>query len=169
MFLQVSKRPVRNFRRCEKWDLLHWVSNYAASKSFEVVLEIIQQTIFREECSSLGGTNGGTCASGFGVCCIGKYLYTIIKHGVTEHFFSVTLTCGDSSNQNCSYFEVSNPAPGQCRAQICKLNPGICSIRLDFTSFTITGPTTLTTTSVELLSKKKNQRRWQLYWLIMSF
>ena len=27
----------------------------------------------REECTSKGGTNGGTCASGFGVCCICKW------------------------------------------------------------------------------------------------
>ena len=26
----------------------------------------------REECSSKGGTSGGTCASGFGVCCYCK-------------------------------------------------------------------------------------------------
>ena len=26
----------------------------------------------REECSTKGGTNDGTCASGFGVCCICK-------------------------------------------------------------------------------------------------
>ena len=28
--------------------------------------------IFSEECSTKGGTNGGSCASGFGVCCICK-------------------------------------------------------------------------------------------------
>ena len=27
---------------------------------------------FREECSAIGGTNEGSCASGFGVCCVGK-------------------------------------------------------------------------------------------------
>ena len=27
----------------------------------------------REECSARGGTNDGTCASGFGVCCVSKY------------------------------------------------------------------------------------------------
>ena len=29
---------------------------------------------FSEECSSKGGTNDGTCASGFGVCCTCKFL-----------------------------------------------------------------------------------------------
>ena len=28
---------------------------------------------FSEECSSKGGSNEGSCASGFGVCCIGMY------------------------------------------------------------------------------------------------
>ena len=27
---------------------------------------------FREECSSKGGTNDGSCASGYGVCCVCK-------------------------------------------------------------------------------------------------
>ena len=29
---------------------------------------------FSEECSTKGGTNDGTCASGFGVCCICKFI-----------------------------------------------------------------------------------------------
>ena len=28
----------------------------------------------REECSNKGGSNEGTCASGFGVCCISKFM-----------------------------------------------------------------------------------------------
>ena len=27
----------------------------------------------KEECSSKGGTNDGSCASGYGVCCVCKY------------------------------------------------------------------------------------------------
>ena len=30
---------------------------------------------FREECSSKGGTNEGSCASGFGVCCTCKLVF----------------------------------------------------------------------------------------------
>ena len=33
----------------------------------------------REECSSRGGANGGSCASGFGVCCICKYIWKVFK------------------------------------------------------------------------------------------
>ena len=33
--------------------------------------------IFREECSDKGGTNDGTCASGYGICCTCKFLNNI--------------------------------------------------------------------------------------------
>ena len=29
-------------------------------------------SFFREECSDKGGTNDGTCASGYGICCTCK-------------------------------------------------------------------------------------------------
>jgi hypothetical protein len=78
-----------------------------------------------EECSNKGGTSGGSCAEGFGVCCV------------------FTLTCGSTSSENCTYFEfTSTVAAGACRAKICKANPNICRLRLDFTSFVITGPST---------------------------
>merc|ERR1712223_2360242 len=38
-----------------------------------------------EECSAIDGTASGTCAEGYGVCCI------------------VSLSCGSSSKQNCTY------------------------------------------------------------------
>jgi len=79
-----------------------------------------------EECSNKGGTNGGSCASGFGVCCI----------------FSAG--CGSTSSENCTYFEVNGANSGACRAKICKCSSDICQIRLDFTNFQISGPSTLT-------------------------
>ena len=39
------------------------------------------------ECSNLGGTASGTCASGFGVCCL------------------VTVTCGGTTSVNGTYFQ----------------------------------------------------------------
>jgi len=82
-----------------------------------------------EECSSAGGTTDGTCANGYGVCCI----------------FSIG--CGGSSSQNCTYFESSGtPSAGQCSAEVCQCNNNICQMRLDFSSFVITGPSTATTT-----------------------
>ena len=83
---------------------------------------------FREECSSKGGVNIGSCASGFGVCC------------------TFTLGCGDTSSENCTHFKsATTVTTGSCRAKICKLNDDICQIRLDFSSFVITGPATITT------------------------
>jgi len=79
-----------------------------------------------EECSNKGGTNGGSCASGFGVCC------------------TFTLGCGASSSENCTYFEVATAPTGPCTAEICKINSNICQMRLDFTNFVITGPSTVT-------------------------
>ena len=32
----------------------------------------------KEECSERGGTESGTCASGFGVCCISMFLSKIL-------------------------------------------------------------------------------------------
>jgi len=81
-----------------------------------------------EECSSKNGVNAGSCASGFGVCC------------------TFTLGCGSSSAENNSYFEVSDPSSGQCKAQICKSDDNVCQIRLDFDTFVITGPSTATVT-----------------------
>jgi len=80
-----------------------------------------------EECSSKGGSNGGSCASGFGVCC------------------TFTIGCGGTSSENCTYFEVSSlTTTGPCKGRICKLSSDICQIRLDFTTFVITGPSTST-------------------------
>ena len=67
----------------------------------------------RSDCSSRGGVKSGTCASGFGVCCI----------------FSVG--CGGASSENCTYFEATSVGDGECKATICKTNPGICQVLTD--------------------------------------
>jgi len=79
------------------------------------------------ECTSRGGSSSGTCANGYGVCCI------------------FTLGCGGQSSENSTYFE--NPAgvgAGQCTATICKVNSDICKLRIDFNTFAISGPSTVT-------------------------
>ena len=60
--------------------------------------------------------------------------------------FTVTLGCGSSTTENCTYFEVTSASSlsGACSAKICKTNTDICQIRLDFTTFVITGPNTVT-------------------------
>eukprot|EP00095_Tigriopus_kingsejongensis_P004838 maker-scaffold713_size108309-snap-gene-0.14 protein:Tk04838 transcript:maker-scaffold713_size108309-snap-gene-0.14-mRNA-1 annotation:"hypothetical protein L798_10568" len=79
------------------------------------------------ECTSKGGAKSGTCAQGFGVCCI------------------FSLSCGQSSSENCTYItqsSTSSPASDPCQYTICKCSSNICRIRLDFDSFSIGGPTT---------------------------
>lgn len=83
-----------------------------------------------EECSSRSGSNGGSCANGYGVCC------------------TFTLGCGGTSSQNCTYFQSGGQEVGQCRLKICPCGDNICQLRLDFSTFVITGPETTTTTVV---------------------
>ena len=61
--------------------------------------------------------------------------------------------CGTTTSENTTYFEqtsVSNT--GGCSMQVCKCETNICQIRLDFQTFVISGPSTETTTVVELLN-----------------
>ena len=64
----------------QKWNLLYIVSvtllnNYIA-EIIDRYLYIMYLCLFlfisRAECSSIGGSKDGTCADGFGVCCIGN-------------------------------------------------------------------------------------------------
>ncbi|TRY62189.1 hypothetical protein TCAL_16248, partial [Tigriopus californicus] len=76
------------------------------------------------------GTTAGTCAQGFGVCC------------------TFTIACGASTSQNCTYLvqeATTNPAADPCMFTICKASSDICRIRLDFTTFSIAGPSVGTT------------------------
>merc|ERR1712109_212849 len=79
-----------------------------------------------EECSAIDGTASGTCAEGYGVCCI------------------VSLSCGSSSKQNCTYMvqaATTAPTTNPCTYTICPMSSNICRIRLDFATFVIGGPT----------------------------
>ena len=83
-----------------------------------------------EECSSRSGTQSGSCAGGYGVCC------------------SFEKKCGQISSENCTYFQSSGTEVGQCRLKICPCNDNICQLRLDFQTFVINQPKT-TAASVE--------------------
>jgi len=78
-----------------------------------------------EECSDRGGTSSGSCAEGFGVCCV------------------IQLSCGQQTSENCTYLVQSattSPTETNCQYKICPINKNICRIRFDFTMFSITGP-----------------------------
>jgi len=80
-----------------------------------------------EECSQKGGTNSGSCASGYGVCC------------------TFALNCGQQSSENNTYFESKGTESGSCTLKICPCNDNICQLRLDFETFSLTGPSSETT------------------------
>eukprot|EP00096_Caligus_rogercresseyi_P004480 TRINITY_DN1875_c0_g1_i1.p1 TRINITY_DN1875_c0_g1~~TRINITY_DN1875_c0_g1_i1.p1 ORF type:complete len:412 (-),score=19.94 TRINITY_DN1875_c0_g1_i1:127-1362(-) len=95
-----------------------------------------------DECESRGGTGSGSCASGYGVCCI------------------ISLSCGGTSSDNCTYIEQtafttsSSLASNPCTYTICPNSNMICRIRLDFTSFMIASPfTTMVSTTPEDTAK----------------
>merc|ERR1712241_642280 len=79
------------------------------------------------ECSNIGGTKDGTCADGFGVCCI------------------VILTTSGSSSVNNTYINKASGttySSGDHKYTICPCNDNICRIRFDFNTFTIASPNT---------------------------
>jgi hypothetical protein len=84
-----------------------------------------------DQCKTKGGTPSGSCASGYGVCCL------------------FSLGCGATSSENCTYLvqASTNKAPSSdpCTYKICPNSNSICRIRLDFTSFTIAAPQVGTT------------------------
>merc|ERR1711997_544445 len=85
------------------------------------------------ECTARSGTGSGSCAAGFGVCCVVS-----------------TSTCGSSLSSNITY--IRNPgypssytptSAGTCSFTINKASDDICQLRLDFQ--TMSGYTTGTT------------------------
>eukprot|EP00095_Tigriopus_kingsejongensis_P012190 maker-scaffold521_size146803-snap-gene-0.14 protein:Tk12190 transcript:maker-scaffold521_size146803-snap-gene-0.14-mRNA-1 annotation:"hypothetical protein KGM_18655" len=81
----------------------------------------------RDECTRKGGSVAGTCAAGFGVCCV----FLVSNSGATI-------------NQNCSYIRNPNfpnayDSTSQVSYNIQKCDNSVCSLRLDFESFSILG------------------------------
>jgi len=101
-----------------------------------------------EECEDNSGTASGSCADGYGVCCI----------------FSIN--CGATSNQNLTMFLSNNVEAGACSAQICKVNSDIVQLRLDFTSFVLSNPATGFLTSFNLLNGTPNPTSAGLFYSI---
>merc|ERR1719347_928959 len=84
------------------------------------------------ECSSLGGTASGTCASSFGVCCV----------------FSIS--CGSSSSANNSYAILSSYSTTSdkdpCTYTFCKTTSDVCKLRIDFDTMVLNSPATMSST-----------------------
>ena len=89
----------------------------------------------KEECVKKGGTESGSCASGFGVCC------------------TFSMTCGSMSAENNTYFEqvtftTYSGGMTPCKYTICPL-ANVCRIKLDLNTFDITGPVAKSTATAD--------------------
>merc|ERR1712238_173892 len=76
-----------------------------------------------EECSTKGGASDGSCASGFGVCCV------------------FALACGGSASENQTYLIQSSVTAltSPCKYTVCPMGTDICRIRFDFTTMVLAG------------------------------
>lgn len=75
------------------------------------------------ECETIGGTSTGTCADGFGVCCI------------------VKLKTSGTSSQNNTYIYADNTiATGAYTYTICPCSTDICRVKFDFVAFQLSSP-----------------------------
>jgi len=85
-----------------------------------------------EECTNRNGVASGSCADGYGVCCV------------------ITLTCGATTSENCTYMSQdmsATPARDSddsrsCSYTICPVTSDVRRIRLELTTFDIEGPFT---------------------------
>jgi len=89
-----------------------------------------------EECTNRNGVASGSCADGYGVCCV------------------ITLTCGATTRENCTYLSQdmsATPARDSddsrsCSYTICPVTSDVRRIRLELTTFEVEGPYTPTLT-----------------------
>ena len=72
-------------------------------------------------------------------------------------YFPVTVGCGQTSSENCTYVEASSLNAGSCRTRICPCSNNICQMRLDFNTFVITGPSTETASTAKILNGAVHQ------------
>merc|ERR1712106_230265 len=81
------------------------------------------------ECSAKGGSSSGSCASSFGVCCVFEK------------------SCGAGSiSENSTYFtSADRTLGGSCSLTVCKSQSDVCQLRLDFETFVLNNPVTITT------------------------
>jgi len=83
-----------------------------------------------EECTNRNGVASGSCADGYGVCCV------------------ITLTCGATTSENCTYMSQdmsATPATDSddsqsCTYTICPVTSDVRRIRLEMATFEIEGP-----------------------------
>ena len=86
------------------------------------------------ECTTLGGTASGTCASSFGVCCV----------------FSIA--CGASTSANNSYAIINSYSTSTdadpCLYTFCPVSSSICKLRIDFDTMVLSPPSGISSPAV---------------------
>jgi len=75
-----------------------------------------------EECSDRDGVATGSCADGFGVCCV------------------ISLACGATTSENCTYLSGTGTAGTACTYTICPASSTVSRIKFDLTMFNIAAP-----------------------------
>merc|ERR550532_3047975 len=102
-----------------------------------------------DECTSRDGVASGSCAEGYGVCCI------------------ITVSCGGTTNENCTYLsQAASTTPNtdsddlnqQCSYSICPRTSTVNRIRLDLMTFMIAPPTVPTALDGTAAGTKNAQR-----------
>jgi len=88
----------------------------------------------KEECSNKDGTEDGSCAEGYGVCC------TFVVNG------------GATLSENNTYFESTGDETSHTSIQVCKASSNIVQLRLDFVDFVINAPEASGTTVAFVVS-----------------
>jgi len=87
------------------------------------------------ECTTLGGTPSGTCASSFGVCCV------------------FSLVCGGKTSANTTYATISSYSTSTdtdpCIYSYCKNNEDVCKLRIDFDAMVLAPPATAQSTYLD--------------------
>ena len=111
------------------WEVMQWLP--------QLIIKYKWYVILRHVFLFPGGSSEGTCASGFGVCCICK-LFSYLSRSAKLDSLPIPLVtygCGIRTSENISYFlqssdqsELTSP----CSYTLCKCVPDICRIRLDF-------------------------------------
>lgn len=81
------------------------------------------------ECDNIGGSASGTCADGFGVCCI------------------IQLTAAGTISHNNSFITQTAFTTGSSKYNVCPCSDDICRIKFVFNTFELTGPVTASGTT----------------------
>lgn len=86
------------------------------------------------ECEANGGTEDGTCADAFGVCCI-----SIVANGGTTALNQSYIVMPITQTGRKKRQATATPVGGFTHT-ICPCDKDVCRIRFDFTTFTLAGP-----------------------------